>query len=136
MRGGTALTGSADVIVEVERPSQSAGLSSAARVVKIVSRFAGAPDEIAVELDERRLALARHGEGGGAPLEARGDPGAARRRAAHARGDPRRARAACRRTTVRRRLDELVENGLAERVGEGKRADPHRWQLSETAELS
>jgi hypothetical protein len=28
VRGGTALTGSADVIVEVERPSQSAGLSA------------------------------------------------------------------------------------------------------------
>ena len=54
VRGGTALTGSADVIVEVERPSQSAGLSGTARVVKIVSRFAGAPDEIAVELDEGR----------------------------------------------------------------------------------
>ena len=53
VRGGTALTGSVDVIVEVERPTQSAGLSSTARVVKIVSRFAGAPDEIAVELDER-----------------------------------------------------------------------------------
>src|SRR5262249_51509981 len=53
VRGGTALTGSVDVIVEVERASQAAGLSKQARVLKIVSRFSGAPDEIAVELDEK-----------------------------------------------------------------------------------
>jgi DNA-binding HxlR family transcriptional regulator len=33
--------------------------------------------------------------------------------------------------TVRRRLGELVQQGLAERLSDGKRSDPYRWKLSE-----
>jgi DNA-binding transcriptional ArsR family regulator len=129
VRGGTALTGSVDVIVEVERPSQSAGLSGASRVVKIVSRFAGAPDEIAVELGAdgwRSLgtvdAAARRSKR--EEILALLDDEPVTLEDVHERaGD-------VSKDTVRRRLRELVEHGLAERVGEGKRSDPHRWKLS------
>src|SRR5262249_51793247 len=33
--------------------------------------------------------------------------------------------------TVRRRLDELIRDGLAERVGDGVEGDPWRWRLTE-----
>jgi hypothetical protein len=132
VRGGTALTGSVDVIVEVERPSQSVGLSGQARLVKIVSRFAGAPDEIAVELNAegwRSLgtvkAAARRSKReevlallGVEPLTLEEILVAAGLQSGSGR-------------TVRRRLDDLVEHALAERVGDGKRHDPYRWWLSE-----
>ena len=130
VRGGTALTGSADVIVEVERPPQSAGLSSTARVVKIVSRFAGAPDEIAVELDEegwRSLgtvkAAARRSKREEILALLGEEPLTFEEILERAAG--------LSKNTVRRRLGELVEHGLAERLGDGKRSDPHRWKLSE-----
>jgi DNA-binding transcriptional ArsR family regulator len=43
--------------------------------------------------------------------------------------------AALSKNTVRRRLGELVEHGLAERLGEGKRSDPHRWRLSDNGRI-
>jgi hypothetical protein len=136
VRGGTALTGSADIIVEVERPSESAGLAKAARVLKIVSRFANGPDEIAVELGED-------------DWRSLGTVDAAVKRSrreeilALLTGDPctldqillaggltgRKGR------TVRRRLDELAELGLAAVEGSGARGDPRRWKLSENGRI-
>ena len=100
--------------------------------MKIVSRFAGAPDEIAVELDEdgwRSLgtveAAARRSKReevlallGDEPLTLEELLAAGGLTSTNAR-------------TVRRRLDELVEHDLALRTGEGKRLDPFRWELSE-----
>src|SRR5262249_26061267 len=115
VRGGTALTGSADVIVEVERASESAGLSKQARVVKLGSRFAGAPDEFAVELDGddwRSLGPIK-----GAQRRSRRehaltwlgvDTQMLEQVLEHAGG--------LSKNTVRRRLDELVRDGLAERL--------------------
>jgi DNA-binding transcriptional ArsR family regulator len=129
VRGGTALTGSVDVIVEVERPPQSAGLSGASRVVKIVSRFAGAPDEIAVELEAdgwRSLgtvkAAARRSKREEFLVLLSDEPMTLEE--VHERGGD------VSKDTVRRRLRSLVDLGLAERVGEGKRSDPHRWKLT------
>jgi Bifunctional DNA primase/polymerase, N-terminal/AAA domain/Primase C terminal 1 (PriCT-1) len=135
VRGGTALTGSADVIVEVERASESAGLSKQSRVLKIVSRFAGAPDEIAVELAEdewRSLGTVK-----GAQRRARreetlgllsGEP-ATREQLVQAAAGKLSDR------TLRRRLDELVRQGLVERVGEGTKGDPYRWRLTEAGQI-
>jgi putative DNA primase/helicase len=130
VRGGTSLTGSADVIAELERAPASAGLPTSARVLKIVSRFEGTPDEITVELDERWRAI--------------GSLAAAKRRARreqvlelltpepqtldeiHARADGVSQR------TLRYRLEELVADELAEREGAGVKGDPWRWWLSQS----
>jgi DNA-binding HxlR family transcriptional regulator len=131
VRGGTALTGSADVIVEVERPSESAGLSSQARVVKIVSRFAGAPDEFAVELVEEEWrslgpvqAAKRRTRRDQALAWLDEQPAALEEIHERAEGTSKR--------TLRRRLGDLVRDGLAELTGEGVKGDPWRWQLSES----
>jgi Bifunctional DNA primase/polymerase, N-terminal/AAA domain len=130
VRGGTALTGSVDVIVEVERPPQTAGLSKQARVLKLVSRFAGAPDEIAVELGEDRW-------------RSLGTVKAAQRRSRREHAltwlgiepatlEEIHGRAGGPSTdTVRRRLRELVRDSLAERFGEGVKGDPWRWRLTD-----
>jgi hypothetical protein len=130
VRGGTALTGSVDVIVEVERASGSARLSDEARVLKIVSRFAGAPDEIAVELDAdswRSLGTVEAAQKRSRREHAvnwlGGEPATFEEILARAGGPSK--------NTVRRRLDELVRDGLAERLGEGVKGDPRRWRLSE-----
>lgn len=135
VRGGTSLTGSADIIVEIERPAPSAGLSRQARLVKFTSRFEGSPDELAVLLNH---------DGGWQPI---GNLAAVKRQARreqilalldataatldeiHARGDGASKR------TLRRRLAELVIDGLAERCGEGVKADPWRWRLTEAGAL-
>ena len=99
-------------------------------MVKIVSRFAGAPDEIAVELDEegwRSLgtvkAAARRSKREEILVLLGDEPLAFEEILERAAG--------LSKNTVRRRLGELVEHGLAERLGDGKRSDPYRWRLSE-----
>jgi DNA-binding HxlR family transcriptional regulator len=131
VRGGTALTGSADVIVEVERPSESAGLSSQARVVKIISRFADAPDEFAVELGEEEwrslgpVQAARRRTRRDQAITWLDDEPASLEELHEQAGGPSK-------DTVRRRLGELVRDGLAELTGEGVKGDPWRWRLSES----
>src|SRR5262249_2445705 len=132
VRGGTSLVGSADVIVEVERLPASANLTKEARVLKLVSRFTDAPEEIVVELGEngwRSIGTVR-----GAARQARreellelldDEPGTLEEILERA-GLP-----ASNGRTVRRGLNALSEEGLAERSGEGKRGDPYRWALSE-----
>jgi Bifunctional DNA primase/polymerase, N-terminal/AAA domain/Primase C terminal 1 (PriCT-1) len=131
VRGGTALTGSVDIIVEVERLAKSARAPAGARVLKIVSRFGDAPDEIAVELE-------------GDSWTASGSLKAAVRRwrrerilgllgvvpatleEVHARAGEELSQ-----RSLRRSLDELVADGLLELAGEGVKGDPYRWALSQ-----
>jgi hypothetical protein len=135
VRGGTSLTGSADVIVEVERPAESAGLGREARVLKLVSRFTDTPDEIAVELGEagwRSLgtvsaAVRRMRQED--VLELVGDAPMTREELVAA------AAGRLSEPTLRRRLGELVERALVERIGEGTRGDPYRWKLTEAGRI-
>jgi hypothetical protein len=131
VRGGTSLTGSADVIAEVERAPASAALAKEARVVKLSSRFEGAPDEIAVMLDEdgwRSL-----GTIAGAKRRARREQVLERLTTEPSTLEEIHARAAglVSTDTVRRRLGDLVADGLVDRLGEGVRGDPWRWRLSQ-----
>jgi Bifunctional DNA primase/polymerase, N-terminal/AAA domain/Primase C terminal 1 (PriCT-1) len=134
VRGGTALAGSADIIVEVERAGPAAGLSPSTRLIKIVSRFAGAPDAFAVELGEdewRSLGPVQ-----AAKRRTHRDQALAWLTEQPASFDEIQARAAGpSKNTVRRRLGELVRDGLAELTGEGVKGDPWRWQLSESGRL-
>jgi hypothetical protein len=130
VRGGTSLTGSADIIVEVERVS-TAGSPATARVLKLVSRFTGTPDEIAVDLD-------------GDSWTASGTLSAAARRWKHeavlallddtlATLDELHANVdeSISKATLRRRLEELVDDGQVESAGEGVKGDPRRYRLSQ-----
>jgi Bifunctional DNA primase/polymerase, N-terminal/AAA domain/Primase C terminal 1 (PriCT-1) len=135
VRGGTSLTGSADVIVEIERPYESAGLGKEARVIKLVSRFVDAPDEIAVELDTNgwrslgtvTAAVRRMRQED--VLELVGDQPATREQLVDA------AAGRLSDRTLRRRLDELVERALVARTGEGTKGDPYYWVLTEAGRI-
>jgi hypothetical protein len=130
VRGGTSLTGSADVIVEVERPSESAGLGKEARVLKLVSRFTDTPDEIAVELTDGgwrslgTVSAAVRKVRQEDVLELVGDEPMTREQFVDAAAGKLSDR------TLRRRLGELVEQALAVRIGEGTKGDPYRWMLT------
>lgn len=135
VRGGTSLTGSADVIVEIERPYESAGLGKEARVIKLVSRFVDAPDEFAVELDANgwrslgtvTAAVRRMRQED--VLELVGDRPATREQLVDA------AAGRLSDRTLRRRLDELVERALVARTGEGTKGDPYHWKLTEAGRI-
>jgi hypothetical protein len=129
VRGSNALTGAVDVIVEIERVADV----PRARGLYGTSRFAGTPEELAVELTDGGY-IAR---GDIEQLKKRsetqrvmdqlGDDAVAAEEIAEATEIPA--------ATVRRRLAELLEDGLVERVGKGVRNNPHRWKmLSATAD--
>jgi Bifunctional DNA primase/polymerase, N-terminal/AAA domain/Primase C terminal 1 (PriCT-1) len=125
VRGGTALTGSVDIIVEVERLAKSAKAPAAARVLKIVSRFGDAPEEITVELEgdswtasgSLRAAVRRWGRE--RILELLSLVPATLEKI-HGRTDEELSQ-----RSLRRRLGELVADGLAELSGEGVKGDPY-----------
>jgi hypothetical protein len=105
-------------------------------VLKIVSRFAGAPDEIAVELDKdggdwRSLGTVKAAQQRSRRMHAivwlTDRPATFEEILERAAGPSK--------NTVRRRLGELVREGLAERLGEGVKGDPARWRLTENGLL-
>ena len=126
VRGNNALTGSVDVIVEVERPTSEVG--PGVRVLKAVSRFSATPEELAAELTEDGY-------------EARGDEEAVRDRAEKARAwdavlslgsaTSKQVAELCdlSDSTARRRLNQLVDDRHASREGEGGKADPFTWRV-------
>jgi AAA domain/Bifunctional DNA primase/polymerase, N-terminal/Primase C terminal 1 (PriCT-1) len=131
VRGGTALTGSADIIVEVERVSAAVAPASA-RVLKIVSRFVDAPGEITVELDgdcwtsTGTLKAAVRRWRGERVLELLTETPATLEEVHE------RAKDALSKRTLRRRLEDLVDEGIIELSGEGVRGDPWRWSVSQS----
>jgi DNA-binding HxlR family transcriptional regulator len=135
VRGGTSLTGSADVIVEVERPSESAGLGKEARVLKLVSRFTDTPDEIAIELGENgwrslgTVSAAVRKMRQEDVLELVDEEPRTREQLVAAAAGKLSDR------TLRRRLGELVDRALAVRTGEGTKGDPYRWMLTEAGRI-
>jgi hypothetical protein len=129
VRGGTSLTGTADIIIEVERLSPAVGGPVSARVLKLVSRFADTPDEIAVELDGDRWvstgtlkAAIRHWRGERIRELLTNIPATLEEIHTLTGGE-------MSERTLRRRLGELVDDGDAVVLGEGVKGDPWRWRL-------
>jgi 5S rRNA maturation endonuclease (ribonuclease M5)/DNA-binding transcriptional ArsR family regulator len=124
VRGSNALTGSVDVIAELERVSDVPH----ARVLQSVSRFGGTPEELALELSD-------------AVYTARGDAGALRARLDTERvldqlseteeitAEELAEAAELPKGTVHKRLTELHGEGTVERTGEGKKGSPFRWKI-------
>jgi hypothetical protein len=132
VRGGTSLTGSVDVIVEVERPPASMNAPEGARVLKIISRYAGAPDEIMVVLEGDSWKAA-------GPVKVAAQRWRAERVLELLTPEPSTREEILARSggelsepTLRRRLDALVAQGQVELSGSGVKGDPWRWRLSQT----
>jgi hypothetical protein len=130
IRGSTVFVGSADIVVELERPAAHALATDGARVLRAVSRFASTPEDAVVQLDGSTyralgasLAVRQNSELEQVrdALAASGEDGATAGEIAK--------NAALPETTARRRLDTLAESGQATRVGAGGPKEPHRWRL-------
>jgi 5S rRNA maturation endonuclease (ribonuclease M5) len=128
VRGSNALTGTVDVIVEIERVPDVAH----ARALVGTSRHTSTPEELAVELTDDGYVD-------------RGDVDALKGRleadqiVAVLPTEPVTSKEIAEATeipeaTVRRRLDELHATSRVERTGEGRKGSPYRWKmLSATA---
>jgi hypothetical protein len=125
VRGSNALTGTVDVIVELERlPGQSADGS---RVLRSVSRFAGTPDEVVAVLEGDTYTYA----GDTAAARAAGD-----RAAILDALDPETAMTAAEvaeaaglaERDARRHLDQMLLEGVACRAGRGVKGDPYSFR--------
>jgi 5S rRNA maturation endonuclease (ribonuclease M5) len=128
VRGSNALTGTVDVIVEIERIADVPH----ARALFGTSRFASTPEELAVELTDDGYVERGDVDALKGRLEADRIMGVlstesvTSKEIAEATEIPE--------ATVRRRLDELHDRGLVERTGEGRKGSPYRWKiLSATA---
>jgi AAA domain len=131
VRGGTGWVGAVDIIAELERSSNK-DAPAGVRVLKFTSRFADAPERLTLELkgDEwtastSAKAAARRWRRDHVLRLLTTEPATREEIIARAEGglsEP----------TLRRRLGELVADGLAEIVGEGTRGDPKRWRLSQS----
>ena len=125
VRGTNALVGGVDVVLELERVRGEDDPD--VRILRAESRF---------EVTEPELAL-RLGDGGYEDLGTEAVVKAARERAAVLEAltsEPQGSAELAEATelpppTVRRRLRELVEDGVAAREGAGKRGDPHKFLL-------
>jgi AAA domain/IclR helix-turn-helix domain len=133
VRGSNALTGSVDVIVELERPKGETGGN--ARILRTTSRFIDAPPELIAELTENGY----EAKGDLASYEAEGE----RTKlldALGAAGKPLTAPDLHEATeipkgTVHKRMGELMDRGECVRGGAGKKSDPFRWVLSSQTAL-
>src|SRR5262249_2664322 len=127
VRGSNAFTGAVDVVIELERPSRTLQLGSHARVLRAVSRFTSTPEEIFLELaDDGFVAITEVAEkqAGGERAEVLN---LLDRRTAPVPVDALNADTHLSSRSLRRRLAELRERGLAIRSGEGKKGDPYLW---------
>lgn len=128
VRGSNALTGSVDVILEVERVRDVAH----ARALVGTSRHASTPEELAIELTDDGYADCGDVEALKGRLETDkilerlSDEAITASAISEATEIPE--------GTVRHRLDELRTAGRVERTGEGRKGSPYAWKmLSATA---
>jgi hypothetical protein len=133
VRGSTALTGAADVIVELERARGAFG-EEGGRVLSGTSRFQSTPETIALELTEGTFVAVGSAEEGEARAEQatilavlRGGPltrDEVKDALIAAEGS------AMRGETLALRLRQMVASGTVVRSGRGKKGDPYRWTLA------
>jgi 5S rRNA maturation endonuclease (ribonuclease M5) len=123
VRGSNAITGTVDVIVEIERVADVAH----ARALVGTSRHTATPEELAVELTDDGYvdrgdvdALKGRLEGDQIMAVLSTQP-VTSKEIAEATEIPE--------ATVRRRLDELHGDGRVERTGEGRKGSPYRWKM-------
>ena len=129
VRGSNALTGGADVVVELERPSEKAGLSGRARVLRAVSRFSSTPEEIVGELTEDGTGYEARGELDDYTVQVQRQKVL---EAIEALDWPTAAEVAERaevgKATAAGHLKKLLDGGLVESKGKGVKNDPKRWK--------
>ncbi len=128
-RGSSAFGGAVDIILSLRRPEGNSNPNI--RVIHALSRFTETPDALAIELtNEGYIAL---GSGAAVALaqakQAILDVAPVTQEAAK-KEDELLDAAKAKRTTGREALNELMEAGLIERVGAGKRGDPYRYRAT------
>jgi hypothetical protein len=133
VRGSNALTGSVDVVIELERFGD---VSEDSRVLRTVSRYASTPEELVAALTDDGY-------------DARGDTTAARQDAEREQvletlrlldreltaRDLTEEIDGLNERAARRHCQRLVADGDARKVGAGKKGDPHRWIHSGSPDL-
>jgi predicted ATP-dependent serine protease len=123
VRGSNALVGAVDVIVEIERVSDVPH----ARVLRGTSRFAGTPEELAVELTDDGYVAHGNPDALRAKLDKQrvlehlGEEEVTAVEVAEA--------TEIKKGTVHKHLNELHDEGRVERSGTGRRNDAFRWKL-------
>jgi hypothetical protein len=136
VRGSNALTGAVDVVVEIERVKDA----PQARAVHAVSRYASTPEVLAVELTEDDAYIAR------GDIDSLAQQMKSEKVLGVLSRDPMTSEEIADVTeipdaTVRRRLEDVRDQGLIQRSGEGKKGgliqrsgegkkgDPYRWSI-------
>jgi hypothetical protein len=125
VRGSGAITGTGDIVLELER-----GKAPRQRVLLALSRFPSTPGSLVVERDELGAWTAL-GEGERGDARAIAD----RRAILKALADGPHTRAELEQATGspqlqwHAQLDALQHDGKVQRTGAGKKGDPYRWEL-------
>jgi DNA-binding transcriptional ArsR family regulator len=126
VRGSNALTGSVDIIVELERPPAAIMGGETMRVLRALSRYGATPDELVCSLTE--AGYVAHG----GTLEVRHEAEREQVRdaveaAQEATADEIGVAIEMPKGSVMRHLEELERTGFVHRGGRGVRGDPFRW---------
>lgn len=128
VKGSNALTGSVDVILEMERGRDP--MSSRTRVLRCESRFEATPDELVIELGPEGYEVLGTEVEAREAVEVRETLELLRRlEVAVTLKDCAEVADGLSEVVLRKRLNAAMEAGLAVRTGKGVSGDPHRWQI-------
>jgi AAA domain len=128
VRGSNALTGTVDVVAELERPRSDVLAGEGVRVLNAVSRYSSTPEELVIALTDYGY------EARGDTLEAQADAereqileaietlGSATRKQLE-------EETKIKGTSLRRHLEKLCADGLVDSRGKGSRVDPYTYEI-------
>jgi hypothetical protein len=128
VRGSNALTGTVDIVAELERPRSDALAGSGVRVLNAVSRFAATPTDLAIALTDDDYEVRGDSLDAQAELERRRVTDAIETLGAPTRKELEEETSLAP-TSLRRHLDKLGEDGIIGSRGQGTRADPYRYSI-------
>lgn len=130
VRGGNALVGAVDVVLELDRPPSSVTDSPASRVLRAIGRFEETPEEVVVELDGHGYRVLgdldavreTHARDEVLAAIATFDCPVTPKQLSEALGVPE--------STARGRLNATYKHGHLRRLGEGKKGNPYMFELN------
>jgi hypothetical protein len=129
-RGSSAFAGAVDIVLSLRKPEGNAPKNR--RILQSLSRFLETPNDLLIELTEdgyralgERVEMA-HKEAKDAVVRALPE-----KESEAVDLQELVLRAALKRPTAQRAIDELLREGILSRIGKGKKGDPFRYFLSE-----
>lgn len=125
VRGSNALAGAVDIIVELERAKGALGEEEGIRVLHGTSRFSATPEKLAIVLDENHYSVCdTDGITAEQVLDALDEEWRAKDEIRFC------IPGGMRQEALITALARLVEAGVAERKGTGRKGDPFQWRRS------